>query len=123
MPTWVHEDFDRDENTYKNAQEFWVQLVRQALVGTGVCEKLEINYLNNPDRDGNPIFSAIHRQAEIAIRIIQHKVDATEDDYAEWTQQMQGEDVYELVIDCCPSLERLPMIREWIRLWFPISLE
>jgi hypothetical protein len=123
MPDWLFERFIEDPVEYLNAQRYWERLFRRALPRIYPDDQLKLNYLNNPDRDGNPIFTGICRPLQLAVRVIQQPVGDLDDlDLDYWVDAIRlkpgGLKIRELVISCCPSEENQHEVRGFLRDWF-----
>lgn len=123
MPNWLFENFLDDAAEYQSAQRYWETLFRRALPRDYLDDQLKLYFLNNPDRDGNPIFTAFCRPLELAVRILQQPVaEPDEVDLDYWMDSVSirpnGPKVRELVISCSPSKENELEITVLLRNWF-----
>ena len=120
---WLFEHFLNDETTYRASQAYWEALFLESLPCTYDVSSLGLNYINNPDNDGNPVFCAIFHPLQLAVRVIQQPVgDADDRDLDYWIDtsclRSGGLAVRELVISCCPSEENRPEVKRLLRDWF-----
>lgn len=123
MPNWLFENFLDDNAQYQRAHSYWVHLFRSALPLTYPDGQLKLNFLNNPDQDGNPIFTGICRPLDLAVRVIQQPVGDSDDiDLDYWLDSVKltprGPKIRELVISCCPSSENEHEVTGLLRDWF-----
>lgn len=122
MPNWLYSDFEDNTAVYQKAQMFWERHFRQSLPRVYFDNQLKLNYLNNPDCDGNPIFSGICHPLRLAVRVIQQPVGNPDDIDLDWWVESIGPkngrfEIRELVISCCPSEENLPEVKRILREW------
>jgi len=118
----LFEGFLDDSGTYRAAQVYWERLFLSSLPHIFIEKELKIQYANNEDNDGNPIFSATCLPLELAVRVIQQPVgDADDLDLDCWIDSVSlkpGVEIKELVISCCLSEENQPDVKRILRNWF-----
>lgn len=103
---------------YEAAVEWW-RLLWQKIPSEGWISP----FYNNPDQDGNPIFSAWSPTERRVIRVLQlsnRPRDEDEDDdvHLDFWWDVFGDDVQELIV-CCDGLdaEEVDFVRSLIERW------
>ena len=120
---WLFQDFLGNSAVYQQAQQYWERLFRSSLPQFFAEEHLRVNKFNNPDSDGNPIFTAVCRPIQLAVRVIQQPVGEPGDiDLDSWLGTVsfgsRGLELQELVISCCPSKENEREVKRLLHDWF-----
>jgi hypothetical protein len=122
MPHWLNSDFARNSDTYTKAQKHWEKLWRKVIATVNADHPWQSPWVNNPNSDGNPIFSAVCPTLRHGIRIIQEERPGTNENDLDWWIDCFGpksasDAVRELVISCCPSRENQTEIEALLREW------
>src|SRR5579883_2961268 len=120
MVDWWFPDFLENSETYERATLYWRTLwenVRSAVNGDQAWHS---PWLTNPDRDGNPIFTAVCPTLRRGVRIIQEIPPAAGETDLDWwvddfADENGGSAVRELVISCCPSQENIGPVEGLLR--------
>lgn len=121
--------FLKDASVYDDTWKFWAETWKQLMRRTDQNMLWETPWFGagipggNPDRDGNPIFSAVCQSTGIGIRVIQFEREATDDIELDWWIGYSCENagdpgaIRELVISCILTDNTLRTIRSWMSSW------
>ncbi len=102
--------------------QYWKDLWERVIDSSRSAHPWKSPWMVNPDRDGNPIFTAICETERRAVRIIQQDLPGLDqydmDSWFNLFKKGDPDEVNELVIACCPSpknaLQVELMLRKWI---------
>jgi hypothetical protein len=122
MPQLIYPDFLKDAHAYSAAQQYWEAMWAQLLLQTRSKADWEIHWMKNPLANGNPIFTSRSRTLRRGVRIIQEEpgedinidLDWWIDDFGDKDDREQ---IQELVIACCPSVENASPIEQLLKDW------
>lgn len=125
----IFPDFLTNVDRYAAARRYWEVVFDRAKVATPFEEpdpekpQWQNYWRNNPIRDGNPIFTAINRTTNKALRIVQLAPDGADTlfEYSFVKIELRGvrKEVEELVIRCVPGrrtmAKALSLLTCWLR--------
>ena len=125
MVTYRYRDFLSDPQQYAQAEAFWRDLWEQMGRLTGQRDEWKHPWLTTtfangvPFLDGDPIFSAISRTRDLAVRVIQHEPERDEPELDYWVDEFGDEwnKVRVLAISCALSVEVATYARDLFYAW------
>ena len=120
MPRWLFPNSLDDPTVYAKARQHWLDLWRSTASRFDPDRRWRTPWVENPSRDGNPIFTAVGESREI--RIIQEDPRDPDDlDLDWWLDSAEDstlpDGIAELVIACCPSVENTPEVERLLSDW------
>jgi hypothetical protein len=120
VPRWLFPHSLDDPAVYAAAQDHWLDLWRSITDRLDPARRWRTPWVDNPARDGNPIFTAVGESR--GVRIVQEDPRDPDDIDLDWWIDVAGDpnlphDAAELVIACCPSSENTPEVERLLREW------
>jgi len=121
-------NFLADPAQYHDAEAKWREGWESLTLAQGVREEWQVPWINNvfvdgtPNLDGNPIFSAVCQERNLAIRVIQEDPTNYGQERSFWLDTFPGtgnEPIRELVISCVLTdenfYETIDLMTQWVK--------
>jgi hypothetical protein len=122
MADWLFSDFLENPETYAEAERYWIAVWEKVLGNATLDHDWQMPWMENPLRDGNPIFTALSTFHHRGVRIIQEAPGDPDDIDLDWWLDYVGEKdsadvIHELVIACCPSRQNEVEVQRLLTAW------